>query len=190
MSRAAFHHEVVIVRNCPSAAAGLNIALKRAESEFVVCVHQGDYLPEGWDRCRMQQLREAGRRFGPIGVAGVYGVGEVVVPEDPTQPLGAERIGWVNDRGRVLRDGPELPARVATLDEIVLVVRRGSGLRFDPELGCHLYGADVCLQAGEQVAEVRSGSRFKERRHVAGVMAGVRSGSRFKERRHVAKLGR
>ena len=69
----------------------------------------------------MEQLEEAGRRFGPIGVAGVYGVGKVIAPEDPTQPLGPERIGWVNDRGRVLRDGPELPARVATLDEIVLV---------------------------------------------------------------------
>ena len=56
----------------------------------------------------------------------------------------------MNDRGRVLRDGPELPARVATLDEIVLVVRRDSGLRFDPDLGFHLYGADICLQAREQ----------------------------------------
>ena len=145
-----FHHEVVIVKNCPSAAAGLNIALTRAEREFVVCVHQDIFLPVGWDRCLMEQLEEAGRRFGPIGVAGVYGVGEVIAPEDPTQPLRAQRIGWVNDRGRVLRDGPELPARVATLDEIVLVVRRDSDLRFDPELGFHLYGADIYLQAREQ----------------------------------------
>ena len=145
-----FHHEVVIVKNCPSAAAGLNIALTRAEREFVVCVHQDIFLPVGWDRCLMEQLEEAGRRFGPIGVAGVYGVGEVIAPEDPTQPLRAQRIGWVNDRGRVLRDGPELPARVATLDEIVLVVRRDSDLRFDPELGFHLYGADIYLQAANK----------------------------------------
>ena len=65
-------------------------------------------------------------------------------------PLGAERVGWVVDRGRVLRDGPELPARVAMLDELLLVVRRDSGLRFDPALGFHLYGADICLQAREQ----------------------------------------
>ncbi len=59
------------------------------------------------------------------------------------------RIGWVVDRGRMLRDGPELPARVATLDELLLIVKRDSGLRFDPALGFHLYGADICIQARE-----------------------------------------
>ena len=73
-----FQHDIVAVRNCPSAAAGLNIALKRAEREFVVCVHQDIFLPAGWDRCLIQQIQEAERRFGPIGVAGVYGVGEVM----------------------------------------------------------------------------------------------------------------
>jgi hypothetical protein len=142
--------EVTVVKNCPNAADGLNLGLERAEHEYVVCVHQDVYLPDGWDRCLMQQLEEAERWFGPIGVAGVYGVGEVIVPEDPTQPLGAERIGWVVDRGRLLCDGPELPARVATLDELLLLVRRDSGLRFDPDLGFHLYGADICLQARER----------------------------------------
>ena len=57
----------------------------------------------------MQQLQEAERRFGPIGVAGVYGVGKAIAADDPGQPLGAERIGGVNDRGRVLRGGPGCP---------------------------------------------------------------------------------
>jgi len=65
-------------------------------------------------------------------------------------PLAAERVGWVVDRGRLLRDGPELPARVATLDELLLVVPRNTPLRFDPALGFHLYGADICLQAAER----------------------------------------
>ena len=129
------HHDVTVAKNCPSAADGLNLGLEGAEREFVVCVHQDVYLPDGWDRCLIQQLQEAKRRFGPIGVAGVYGVGEVIVPEDSGQPLRAERIGRVVDRGRLLRDGPELPAKVATLDELLLVVRRDSGLRFDPDLG-------------------------------------------------------
>ena len=143
-------HEMIAVKNCPSAAAGLNLGLERAQCKCVVCVHQDVYLPAGWDRCLMQQLEEAERRFGPIGVAGVYGVGAVIEPEDSGQPLQAERIGWVVDRGRMLRDGPELPAQVATLDELLLVVRRESGLRFDPDLGFHHYGADICLQAQER----------------------------------------
>ena len=142
--------QVVVVRNCPSAADGLNIGIARSETEWVVSVHQDVWLPAGWDRCVLEQLNEAERRFGPIGVAGVYGVGEVIASGDLTQPLAAERIDWVVDRGRVLRDGPELPSKVATLDELLLVVRRDSGLRFDPALGFHFYGADICLQAREQ----------------------------------------
>jgi Glycosyltransferase like family len=143
-------NQVVAVRNCPSAADGLNIGIARSETEWVVCVHQDVWLSAGWDRCVAEQFDEAERRFGPIGVAGVYGVGEVISPRDASVPLAADRIGWVVDRGRVLRDGPELPAQVATLDELLLIVRRDSGLRFDPALGFHLYGADFCLQAREQ----------------------------------------
>jgi hypothetical protein len=143
-------HEVILVSNCPSAAVGLNFGIEKAEGEWVACVHQDVYLPKGWDRCLAHQLREAERQFGPVGVAGVYGVGEVESPRSSRLPLGATRIGWVVDRKRVLRDGPELPARVATLDELLLVVRRDSTMRFDPELGFHLYGADICIQAHER----------------------------------------
>jgi len=95
----------------------------------------------------------------PIGVAGVYGVGAAQAgqarrcapePVPVLSPLAAERVGWVVDRGRLLRDGPELPARVATLDELLLVVPRNTSLPFDPALGFHLYGADLCLQARER----------------------------------------
>ena len=68
-------HEVILVKNCSSAADGLNLGLERAAGEWVVCVHQDVFLPDGWDRQVALQLREAERRFGPVGVAGVYGVG-------------------------------------------------------------------------------------------------------------------
>ncbi len=139
-------HEVILVKNCPSAADGLNLGLARSSGEWVISLHQDVFLPEGWDRRVLLQLREAERRFGAIGVAGVYGVGPA---RELSVSLAAERIGRVVDRGRVLRDGPELPALAATLDELLLVVRRDSALRFDPRLGFHLYGADICLQAAE-----------------------------------------
>ena len=86
------------------------IGIAWSEADWVVCVHQDVWLPAGWDRCVLEQLNEAERRFGPIGVAGVYGVGEVIAQRDQSQPMAAQRIGWVVDRGRILRDGPELPA--------------------------------------------------------------------------------
>jgi hypothetical protein len=143
-------HQVILARGGPNVGAKLNSGLERASSEWVVCLHQDVWLPPKWDVRLAQQIQEAELRLGPIGVAGVYGVGDVIARPDPTQPLAAERIGWVVDRGRMLRDGPVLPARVATLDELLLVVRRDCGLRFDTALGFHLYGADICLQARER----------------------------------------
>ncbi len=141
-------HELIKILNAPSAADGLNAALRRAKEPWVVVVHQDVCLPPGWDRRVMRQLGEAERRFGPIGIAGVYGVGAVDEPADG--PPRVERIGWVVDRGRLLREGPDLPARVATLDELLLILPRGTPLRADPALGFHLYGADLCLQARER----------------------------------------
>src|SRR5262249_30829558 len=109
-------HEVIAVRNSPSAGDGLNLAIERTQHGWIVCVHQDVFLPQGWDRIMGASLREPERLFGPIGVAGVYGVGEV--HESPGPALAAERIGRVVDRGRWLDDGPELPARAATLDEL------------------------------------------------------------------------
>ena len=140
-------HEVISVLNGPSAGAGLNAALERARHEWVVVVHQDVYLPPGWDRRVVRELRAAESSFGPVGIAGVYGVGDVEGP--PGCPPQARRIGRVVDRGRVLEEGGELPARVATLDEVLLILPRGTPLRADPALGFHLYGADLCLQARE-----------------------------------------
>ncbi|HZW33325.1 MAG TPA: glycosyltransferase [Isosphaeraceae bacterium] len=141
-------HEVIAVRNAPSAAAGLTLGWARARNDLIVCVHQDVVLPAGWDRLVVDQYQRAERRWGPIGVAGVYGVGEVV--ESPGQPPAARRIGRVVDRGRLLRDGPELPAAAVTLDELLLILRRDGPLRAEPALGFHLYGADLCLQARER----------------------------------------
>jgi glycosyltransferase involved in cell wall biosynthesis len=168
--RAGSRHEVIVIRNCPNAAAGLNLGLKRAKQDWVVCAHQDVLLPEGWNLRLAAQLQEAENRFGPIGVAGVYGVGEVITPLLDGHPLAAERIGWVGDRGLLLRDGPELPARVATLDELLLVVPRDTPLRFDPDLGSHLYGADLCLQAREKgLAVVALGALCHHNSHSVGL---------------------
>ena len=72
-------HEVVLVRNCPTAADGLNLGLERARHEMVVCMHQDVHLPRGWDQRVLQKLEVATRKFGPIGVAGVYGVSSLRV---------------------------------------------------------------------------------------------------------------
>jgi hypothetical protein len=75
-------HELIAVANCPSAADGLNVGLERAKHEWVVWVHEDVYLPNGWDWCLANQLCEAERRFGPIGVAYTL----IKTPFDPPFP--------------------------------------------------------------------------------------------------------
>jgi hypothetical protein len=59
----------------------------------------------------------------------------------------------VSVRGKKGKEGQEIdkPEPVETLDEIVLVIRKSSGLRFDPSLPhYHLYGTDICMAAREK----------------------------------------
>jgi SAM-dependent methyltransferase len=133
-------HEILIFRNQRSAADGFNAGLKEAANDLVVLVHQDMYLPLGWDRRFIRQVEHAEREYGSVGVLGVFGV---------TYRGNGEPVhhGRVVDRFRLLDDGEHLPAAVDGLDEIVLALRRESGLRADPALGFHLYGTDLCLSA-------------------------------------------
>jgi len=134
-------HEVLAYRDQRSAADGLDAGLKEAANELVVLVHQDVYLPLGWDRRFLEQLEQAEREFGPVGVVGVYGIR--YRDGEPTH------YGRAVDRFWLLERGGPFPAVVDGLDEIVLAVRRDSGLHADPALGFHLYGTDLCLSAAE-----------------------------------------
>jgi SAM-dependent methyltransferase len=132
-------HEVMLARGCASAAEGLNAGIERARNPLVVLTHQDVYLPRGWPERLLRAYRQAETRFGPIGVAGVYGVVET--------PSGQRRVGHVVDRDILRAEETALPCPVATLDELLLVVPRGTPLRLDGSLGFHFYGADLCLAA-------------------------------------------
>jgi SAM-dependent methyltransferase len=135
-------HEVLPMRGFPNAAEGLNRGLELARHPLVICVHQDVYLPRGWTDGFMRQYRLAEATLGPVGVAGVYGVrlaGSTL-----------ERIGHVVDRDRLLGGYRGLPDVVDTVDELLVAVPRGTALRFDPQLGFHFYGADLCLAARQR----------------------------------------
>jgi SAM-dependent methyltransferase len=132
-------HEVILARQCRSAAEGLNQAIARAKNDLVVCVHQDVYLPRGWPDRFLQEYRRAVTAAGPVGVVGVYGVSLV--------DTAVRRAGHVVDRDRLLAEPVALPAVVETLDELLLAVPRGTPLSLDGRLGFHFYGADLCLEA-------------------------------------------
>ena len=53
------------------------MGIARSTNELIVCVQKDVWLPADWDRLILNQYRMGERQFGPIGVAGVDGVGPV-----------------------------------------------------------------------------------------------------------------
>jgi len=133
-------HELLPWGGCPNAAAGHNRALEDSRHEWVLCAHQDVYLPRGWLGRFRGAVRRAEAALGRLDVVGVYGV--------LTGSRGAAvTAGHVIDRENCLRPDALLPGLADSLDELLIAVRPDSGLRFDPALGWHLYGTDLCLAA-------------------------------------------
>lgn len=131
--------EVVIERDAVSASAGYNAGIRKSSGDILVFVHQDVYLPEGWFKQLLQAVNYLNKEEPHWGVLGVYGSGPDSVGHGHLYSTGL---------GCVVGTPLAHPVRIQTLDEVVLVLRRSSGLCFDERLpGFHLYGADICLEA-------------------------------------------
>lgn len=131
--------EVILKRFHTCAGKAYNEGIAQATREILVFAHQDVYLPESW----LKNLAGAIRRLelfdpqwgvlGPVGVTGDERIAGHVYSTGLQDYVGAPFGGFY-------------PAM--SLDEMVLVLRRSSGLRFDEALpGFHLYGTDICLEA-------------------------------------------
>lgn len=131
-------HQVILQESFRSAATAYNDAIERSVNDLMVFLHQDVVLPKGWLSDLWRALECLQGMDPNWGVLGCYGE----TADD-------------NGRGRIYAPGQgflgkplERPAAVQTLDEIVLILRRSSGLRFDERLPhFHLYGPGICLAA-------------------------------------------
>lgn len=132
--------QVLIKRGFRSAAAAYNSGLRHAAHDIVVFAHQDVYLPGTWVSDLESALNYLTDKDPNWGVLGVFGVAS-----------GSDRrVGYCYSTGlkKVLGQPFTAPIRAESLDELLLVVRKSSGLRYDDSLpGFHLYGTDMCLQA-------------------------------------------
>lgn len=131
--------EVKLQRGYPSAAAAYNRAIDKAQSDLLIFVHQDVYLPHGW-LTSLRQALDLLSTFDPNwGVLGVYGVNK----------------SWDDGAGFIycaangkLGNAFEGVRQVRSLDEVILILRKSSKLRFDERMpGFHMYGTDICLEA-------------------------------------------
>jgi len=133
--------QVITKRGFASAGKAYNAGIEEARHDIVVFAHQDVYLPEDWTsnlECALAQLAVDDPNWGVLGSFGV-------VKGDPE-----EKRGYCYSTGLkgILGEPFSNPIQTLSLDELLLVVRRSSGLRFDENMpGFHLYGTDICLQA-------------------------------------------
>ena len=131
-------HQVIIQEGFSSATQAYNNALDKCTNDIVVFVHQDLFLPDNWLSELGASLDFLAKSDPAWGVLGCWG--------HTQQGSGA---GFVYTNGQGL-DGQsfEHPVPVQTLDEIVLILRKSSNIRFDERLpDFHFYGTDICMAA-------------------------------------------
>ncbi len=122
-----------------TAGRAYNQALDDADADWIVLAHQDVYLPEGTLDRLAGALAELTARDPDWAVAGVIGQEQSGVLVGRT---------WSSGLGKLFGGEAPLPARVATLDEMLLIVRRSAGVRFDEDLpSFHLFGTDIVQTA-------------------------------------------
>jgi len=122
-----------------SAGLAYNQALKDSSAEYLVLAHQDVYLPRGFAAALSAELHKLEAIDPNWAVAGSIGL------DDETKLQGQV---WSSGLGRIIGSKSSTPVRSICLDELLLVIRRRSGITFDPDLpGFHMFGVDVIHQA-------------------------------------------
>ena len=130
------------IRGAASMSQAYNDALDGCDAQIVLFAHQDVYLPAGWLDRAIEVLSRLTVTHPDWAVAGPYGV-----------MADGRHVGrvWDATMGRELGAPGLVPTRVGSLDELLLILRRTSGVRFDSMLpDFHLYGTDIVQMALQQ----------------------------------------
>lgn len=133
-------HQIIIQEGYSSASKAYNDAIDKSVNDLMIFAHQDIIFPEAWLGQLAEALRYLETRDPNWGVLGCYG---------QTRDEGAH--GYVYSPGPGFVGQPfDRPEPIQTLDEIVLIFRKSSGLRFDNALPhFHMYGTDICMRAAK-----------------------------------------
>lgn len=116
-----------------NAGQALNAAVFQSDCAWTVIAHQDVVFPANWIRRLLDIIAGLPPEVAILGVMGCTRWGEL--------------CGHIIDPHGHYKSR-RLPREVVSLDECLLVVRQGCGLRFDETLpGFHCYGADIACQA-------------------------------------------
>jgi glycosyltransferase involved in cell wall biosynthesis len=130
---------VHVEREAPSAAVAYNRGIASTSEPLIVFAHQDVWFPEGWEKRLEKAMFELDQLDPDWALAAPFGMsGDGVHLGDVWSTSLGRRVG------RAVRE----PTPVRSFDELVIVMKRASGLRFDEELPLwHFYGTDIVLSA-------------------------------------------
>lgn len=138
--------KLTVLWNQPSASGAYARAIANAREEILIFAHCDVFFPEYWfERLHweIRRLTDQDSNWAVAGMSSVTAAGEVVGRTwDPSLAPLFPQTGGIH--------GGELkaPVRAVSVDELAIIVRRDSGVSFDPLLPeFHLYGADIVLEA-------------------------------------------
>ena len=133
---------LIVKRNYKSASMAYNDGLDCTDADIIIFTHQDVYFPRGWEKkllSAIQILEHKGEKWGTLGVIGSDANGKLV------GGAWSNGLQWKIESQKFIS-----PAPIRTYDEIVLVLPKNSGLRFDNDLpNFHLYGTDIALMANK-----------------------------------------
>lgn len=131
--------DLLCKRGFDSAAAALNEGIDEALTDVIVLSHQDVYLPKLWFEQLSHAIAQIEKHDPDWAVLGVFGV------SDRNDLVGH---CWSTGLGKVLGSTFDAPCPAVSIDELVIIVRKSSGIRFDEKLpGFHLYGTDIVQTA-------------------------------------------
>jgi hypothetical protein len=165
-----------------SAGLAYNQALQDSAADVLVLAHQDVYLPAGFLAGAREEVRRLNALDPDWALAGVTGKDAAGTFHGRT---------WSSGLGMLMGEAPATPVAVETLDEMLLFVRRASGLRFDEDLpSFHLYAAD-----GVQIAKARGLKSYvidapaiHHSRAVVALDGGYRQAYRYMQKKWRASL--
>ena len=129
-----------------SASGAYARVIETATADILIFTHCDVFFPDGWfERLKweVRRLSCLDRNWAIAGISSKTQSGELVgrIFDTSLEPVFPRTSGVF---GKVL----EAPVPIVSADELTLVVRRKSGVSFDPMLPeFHLYGTDIILEA-------------------------------------------
>jgi hypothetical protein len=119
----------------PSASIGYNRLLDSTDADVVIFAHQDVYFPLGWDALLRHRIAELAEHDPDWALLGTYGIDLNVDGYGPV---------WATSLGSIVGKVSITPVQVQSYDELVIIMRKSKGVRFDENLPhFHMYGTDI-----------------------------------------------